>query len=116
MRTSLRYDKIGVWVALPARFQFLRLLTRGIINAFVDIFYLFVSMSMLCWFVMLVSSSRKEGRKVVRGLCATVLAPSSIADWMKLSGDVGMEPFAHQSMLPASNTSSLFHRPFNFRG
>ena len=58
---------------------------------------------------------RKEGR-VKLGLCATVLAPSSIADWMKLSGESGMEPFAHQSMLPASNTSSLFHRPFNFRG
>ena len=59
---------------------------------------------------------RKEGRKVMRGLCATVLAPSSIADWMELTGESGMEPFALQSMFPASNTSSLFHRPFNVRG
>ena len=61
-------------------------------------------------------AQRKEGRRVMLGLCATVLAPSSIADWMKLSGEAGMEPFAHQSMLLASNTSSLFHRLFNFRG
>ena len=61
-------------------------------------------------------TGRKEGRKVVHGLCATVLAPSSIADWMKLSGDVGMGPFAHQSIFSSQQYLVTLSSSLNFMG
>ena len=57
------------------------------------------------------NQGRKEGRSVKLGLCASLLAPSSIAWLVELSGELGMGPFAHLVRIPASNTSSLFHRP-----
>ena len=59
---------------------------------------------------------RKEGRKVKLGLCATVLALSSIADWMKLSGDVGMGPFAHQSIFSSQQYLVTLSSSLNFMG
>ena len=54
--------------------------------------------------------TRKEGRKLMQGLCASLLAPPSSAAWGTKWGVGQNNPFAHSEVrIPASSTSTSSH-------